>query len=296
MCDKLGIAHYTLNCQEQFKKQVVEDFIHGYEACKTPNPCIECNQYLKFGIFYQKAKELGCNYIATGHYAKIEYDPTYQEYVLKKAKAEKKDQSYFLYRIPKNVLSHTLFPLAEFEEKNQIRSIAQNHQLKIAHKPDSQEVCFIPDNNYGDFLKRNGKQKIEKGPIRLEDGTILGEHKGLIHYTIGQRKGLGISYREPLYVLGFNPQDNALIVGPETKLYKEELYACDLNFLLDRNKIKDRQLKAKIRYRAEPAIAHIQQQQNSIKVIFKEKQRAITPGQSIVFYLEDIVVGGGKIQ
>ena len=296
VCDKIGIPHYTLDCRESFDDKVVNDFINCYECAKTPNPCIECNKYLKFDLFYKKALELGCDYISTGHYAKVEYSEKYNQYVLKKSNASKKDQTYFLYSMNKNVLSKLVFPLENFEDKSEIRKIAEENGLAVAKKPDSQEVCFIPDNNYIGFIKKYSTKKIKGGNIVLKDGTILGKHEGLINYTVGQRKGLGISYKEPLYVIKLDKDTNEVIVGTEKELYSTVLYANELNFLLDLDLSKKMDVKAKIRYRAKEADAVIYPEENGmVKVEFKEPQRAITPGQSVVFYIDDVVLGGGKI-
>ena len=295
VCDKLDIPHYTLNCEEDFKTHVIDDFICSYENCKTPNPCIECNKYLKFGEFYKKALELECDYVATGHYAKIEYMDEYKQYVMKKSEADKKDQTYFLYSIPKEVLEKIIYPLESFKEKENIRKIAELHELNVAHKKDSQEVCFIPDNNYVGFLNKNIKEKQKEGNIVLKDGTILGKHEGLIHYTIGQRKGLGISYKNPLYVIALNKQKNEVIVGEEKDLYKKELNATHCNFLLDIDFNKEIEVMAKVRYRAKEAKAVLTFKNNIAHVVFEEEQRAITPGQSVVFYINNVVLGGGKI-
>lgn len=296
VCDKIGIPHYTLDCREAFEKNVICDFINCYECAKTPNPCIECNKYLKFGVFYQKALELGCDYISTGHYASVEYSEKYAQYVMKKSNANKKDQTYFLYSINKEILPKLIFPLEHFNDKSQIRKIAEENGLAVAKKPDSEEVCFIPDNNYVGFLQKNSKQISKEGNIILKDGRILGKHHGLINYTVGQRKGLGIAYKEPLYVLELNQKNNKVIVGPQDELYSDTLYANELNFLLDIDLSKPIEIKAKIRYRASEAEAILYPQESKkAKVVFKEPQRAITPGQSVVFYIDDIVLGGGKI-
>lgn len=295
VCDSLEIPHYTLNCEENFEHYVIDDFINCYQNCKTPNPCIECNRYLKFGAFYQKALELGCDYVATGHYAKIEYNEEYHQYVMKKSEEGKKDQTYFLYSIPKEILPHILYPLESFKEKENIRKIAELHQLKVAHKKDSQEVCFIPDNDYVGFIKKSKQSNFQKGNIIMQDGTILGTHEGLIHYTIGQRKGLGISYKEPLYVIGLNKEKNEVVVGEEKDLYQKELHATECNFLLELDLRKPVTVMAKVRYRAKEAKAILTVKNNMAHVIFEEPQRAITPGQSVVFYIDDIVLGGGKI-
>ena len=296
MCDSLQISHHIYNCKEEFKKHVIEDFIHCYANCKTPNPCIECNRYLKFGIMWEKAKELECDYIATGHYAKTEYSEKYGRWVLKKSNAGKKDQSYVLWNIPKEIIGHILFPLAEFEDKEQIREIARHNNLKVANKPDSEDICFIPDGNYKKFLEENSNIKPRQGNIVNSKGEILGKHTGLYNYTIGQRKGLGISHSTPLFVLGFNPAKNEVIVGEENELYKKEIVVTDINLLLVDEIIEPIEVDVKTRYSSKVAKAQIMQNGNKIKVIFYEPQRAITPGQSAVFYIDDIVLGGGKIK
>lgn len=296
VCYKLGIPHYTLNNKEDFKCHVVESFIKEYENARTPNPCVECNRYLKFGAFYKKAKELECDYIATGHYAKTEYSEKYGRYVLKKSEEEKKDQTYFLYYVPKEMIEHILFPLQNRKSKEETRKIAEQNELEIAHKKDSQEICFIPDNDYKSFLKKYSIQKLKTGNIVLKNGEILGKHTGLTNYTIGQRKGLGISYKEPLYVIKLDAKKNEVVVGPESDLYSSELIATDLNWLAIDKIVEPLELKAKVRYRAKEADCTVIPIENEkVKVIFKEQQRAITPGQSVVFYDGDIVVGGGKI-
>ena len=295
VCNLLGIPHFIYNCKEEFKKNVIEDFINCYADCRTPNPCIECNKYMKFGYMYEKAKELGCNYIATGHYAKTEYDDKYKRWVLKKSKAGKKDQSYVLWNIPKELIEHVIFPLADFEEKEQIREIARKNNLKVANKPDSEDICFVPDGNYKKFLENNSDIRPKEGNIVNSKGEILGKHTGLYNYTIGQRKGLGISYSVPLFVLGFNPIKNEVIVGEEKELYKKEITVADINLLLV-DQINDWiDVEVKTRYSTKVAKAKIIEQENKIKVVFEEPQRAITPGQSAVFYIGDIVLGGGKI-
>ena len=296
VCKTIGIEHFILDATSEFQKYVIDDFINTYKNCKTPNPCIECNKYLKFKFMYEKAKELGAEYIATGHYARVEYSEKYKQYVLKKSASTKKDQTYFLYSIDKEVLPKILFPLEKYEDKEQVRQIARDNGLVVAEKTDSQEVCFVPNDDYVSYLNRELKEKPKPGNIVLKEGTILGKHTGLINYTVGQRKGLGIAYKEPLYVLELNSDTNELIVGTEQELYSKELYANELNFLLDIDLSKPIEIKAKVRYRAKEADAILYPQENGIcKVEFKEPQRAITPGQSVVFYIDDIVLGGGKI-
>ena len=295
VCNQIGIPHFTYDYKEQFKKHVIDDFINCYANCKTPNPCIECNKYLKFGFMYDKAKELGCNYIATGHYAKTEYSEEYGRWVLKKSNAGKKDQSYVLWNIPKELIEHVVFPLANFESKDEIREIARKNNLKVANKPDSEDICFVPDGNYKKFLENNSNIKPKKGNIVNSKGEILGEHTGLYNYTIGQRKGLGISYKVPLFVLGFNKAKNEVIVGEENELYQKEILVGEINLLLVDEITEPMQVEVKTRYSAKVAKATITQENDKIRVIFNEPQRAITPGQSAVFYVGDIVLGGGKI-
>lgn len=295
VCNSIGIPHITFNCKKEFKEYVIQDFIDCYSNCKTPNPCIECNKYMKFGIMYEKAKELGCEYIATGHYAKTEYSEKYGRWVLKKSKAGKKDQSYVLWNIPKELIKHVIFPLGDFEDKEQIREIAREANLKVANKPDSEDICFVPDGNYKKFLENNSDIKPKAGNIVTSKGEILGKHTGLYNYTIGQRKGLGISYKVPLFVIGFNPKKNEVIVGEKEELYKKEFLVDDINLLLVDDIKEPMEVEVKTRYSTTLAKAKIIKEEDKIKVILDEPQRAITPGQSAVFYLDDIVLGGGKI-
>lgn len=295
VCKQLGIPHFIFDCKEDFRKYIIDNFIECYSNCLTPNPCIECNKYMKFGFMWEKAQEMGCNYIATGHYAKTQYSEKYNRWVLKKSNAGNKDQSYVLWNIPKDLIEHIVFPLADFEDKSQIREIAQKNNLRVANKPDSQDICFVPDGNYKKFLETNSNLKPKVGKIVNTKGEVLGEHTGLYNYTIGQRKGLGISYHVPLFVLGFNALKNEVIVGEESELYKDEIIVKDINIILF-DEISDWiVVDVKTRYSTKSAKAKIKQFGNEIKVIFDEPQRAITPGQSAVFYIDDIVVGGGKI-
>ncbi len=296
VCNQIGIPHFTFNMQDEFRKYVIDDFIDCYANCKTPNPCIECNKYMKFGIMYEKAKELGCDYISTGHYAKIEYSEKYSRYVLKKSKAGKKDQSYVLWNIPKELLEHIVFPLGDFESKDEIRKIAAENNIKTASKPDSEDICFVPDGNYKRFLEENSDIKPNPGNIVDKGGNVLGKHNGLYYYTIGQRRGLGIAYKVPLFVIGFNRERNEVIVGEESELYQKEILVKDVNLLLVDNIEDYMDVEVKTRYSSKVAKAKIiENQDKTIKVIFEEPQRAITPGQSAVFYIDDIVLGGGKI-
>ncbi len=299
VCKKLGIEHHVFDCRKEFRCQVINKFIKEYENAKTPNPCVECNKYLKFGVFYEKAKELGCKYIATGHYAKKEYSEKYQQYVLRKSNEEKKDQTYFLYTIPREKIEYIIFPLQDNISKENTRLLAEEYGLEIANKKDSQEICFIKDDDYQRFLKENMKKQPQKGKIVLTTGEILGMHNGLINYTIGQRKGLGISYKEPLYVIKLDINKNQVIVGTEKELYNSKLEVINLNWIINvENRLEEGiECFAKIRYRAKEAKAKVISENSKIKVIFQEPQRAITPGQCVVFYDEEgIILGGGKIK
>ena len=291
VCNQIGIPHFTYNYQKEFKEHVINDFIDCYKNCRTPNPCIECNKYLKFGFMWEKAKELGCNYIATGHYAKTEYSKKYDRWVLKKSNSEKKDQSYVLWNMPKELVEHVLFPLADFENKDEIRKIANKHNLKVANKPDSEDICFVPDGNYKKFLEENSDIKPLEGNIVNSKGEILGKHKGLYYYTIGQRKGLGISNAVPLFVIGFNKEKNEVIVGEENELYTKEFNVNEVNLILVDSITDGIEVKVKTRYSAKEYDAKLYNEADGkIKVIFNEPQRAITPGQSAVFYIDDIVL------
>ena len=295
VCDYLEIPHYTLNFKDEFKKYVIDDFINCYANCKTPNPCIECNKHLKFGSMYKKAQELECEYIATGHYAKIEYSGKYNQNVLKIANAMEKDQSYVLYNMPRELLNKIKLPLGTFNSKEEIRKIARDNNLPVASKPDSEDICFVPEGNYKTFLENNSNIKGIKGNIVNSEGKILGEHDGLYKYTIGQRKGLGISSTNPLYVVGFNKEKNELIVGEEKELYKKEFNVSEVNWLLFDKLEKELIVYVKTRYSSKAYKARIVPYENNVKVIYDEPQKSITPGQSAVFYIDDIVVGGGKI-
>ena len=296
VCNSIGIPHFTYDYKKEFKEYVINDFINCYANQITPNPCIECNKFMKFGFMYEKAQELGCEYIATGHYAKTEYSEKYKRWVLKKSNAGKKDQSYVLWSIPKELISKILFPLSDFESKEQIRDIAREHNLKVANKPDSEDICFIPDGNYKKFLETNSDIKPKVGNIVNKKGEILGKHNGLYNYTIGQRKGLGISYKVPLFVIGFNKNKNELIVGEESEIYQKEMIVNNINLLLVDKLEGKTDVNVKVRYSSKEEKATIEMiGEDMIKVTFENPVARITPGQSAVFYIGDIVFGGGKI-
>lgn len=304
ICKKIGIEHVTINQKELFKEKVINNFIDEYRNCRTPNPCIVCNKFLKFGIMYEVAKKLGINYIATGHYAKKEFSSRYNRYVIKKARNVKKDQSYFLYNIEKELIPYIIFPLNEYETKDEIRQIARNYNLEVANKPDSEDICFITNGNYKEFLENNSDIKPTCGNIVDLNGKILGRHEGLYRYTIGQRKGLGISNSVPLFVIGFNKEKNEVIVGEEELLYQQEIFIEDANLLALDFIERPVKVRVKTRYTAVEASAVVvptnqdnNSKQSNFKIIFDNPQRALTPGQSAVFYDEEgILIGGGIIK
>ena len=296
VCEAIGIPHVEYNLRKEFKCKVIDNFIQEYSNQRTPNPCIECNKYLKFGLMYEKAKELNCNYIATGHYARIEYSEKYKRHVLKKSSNILKDQSYVLYRIPKEILDKIIFPLGEMQTKEDVRNILKEKDLIVANKPDSEDICFIPDGNYKRFLEKNSNLKPKEGDIVNSKGETLGKHKGLYYYTIGQRKGLGISYKAPLYVIGFNKEKNQVIVGEEKEIYKNEAIVSNINLLLIDEITDKMDVLVKTRYSSREEKATIEKMdEDLVKVCFEKPVPRITPGQSAVFYLDDMVLGGGKI-
>ena len=303
---RLGIPHYVLNFRNIFKQKVIANFCEEYREGRTPNPCIRCNQYIKFDALLKKARQLGADYIATGHYAKIDYDKQRKRYMLKKGVDFQKDQSYVLYVMNQKQLQQTIMPLGDFT-KSQVREIAKDKDLPVANRPESQEICFIPDNHYGDFLEGYIPERTNSGPIVNKEGKIIGKHRGIIFYTIGQRKGIGIADREPLYVTSIDKESNTIAVGRKKEVYSDELLADNVNFICVDKLEAPMKVEVKIRYLHPPASATvIPQDKDRVKVKFNQPQWAITPGQAVVFYLPaknkdrqagdgDTVVGGGTI-
>ena len=294
VCDKLKIEYREIDCIEKFKNDVINYFINSYKNGQTPNPCVMCNKKLKFGYLYEYAKNNNIDYIATGHYAKVEYSDKYKRFVLKKAENKNKDQSYFLYNIDKNMLGNILFPLANFNSKEEIRKIAKENGLNTASKSDSQDICFIPDGDYKKFLINTGEVKEKIGNI-IYNNKIIGKHNGLHNYTIGQRKGLGIAHENPLYVVGFNKINNEFLVGEEQDLYSKSFKVKDYNLLLVDEIKEPIKVGVKTRYKSVEHPATIHMENNIINVVFDDPQKGVTPGQSAVFYIDDIVLGGGII-
>ncbi|MDI6618651.1 MAG: tRNA 2-thiouridine(34) synthase MnmA [Clostridiales bacterium] len=296
ICDILGIRYYVLNFKDIFKKKIIDYFVEEYLSGRTPNPCIACNKYIKFDELLKKAMQLGAEYVATGHYSKIEFDRGLNRYLLKRSVDDKKDQTYVLYGLTQFQLEHTLMPLGNYT-KDKVREMAARLNFPVAKKPDSEEICFIPDNDYGKFIKKTRPDNIKPGYFKDKEGRILGRHKGISYYTIGQRKGLGLAFGKPMYVIDIIPEKNTVVLGEERDVFSDRLRAVKLNFI-PFDSLKDAmKVTAKIRYGAKEAPAVISPDgKGGVNVKFDTPQRAITPGQSVVFYSGDIVVGGGIIE
>ncbi len=295
IANSLGIPYYVLNFKDTFQKKVIDYFKDEYFKGSTPNPCIACNRYVKFGNMLEKAQSMGIEYVATGHYARIKFDSNSGRYLLRKSVTEKKDQTYALYNLDQNQLSKTLFPIGDYS-KDRVREIAKELGFSLFSKPDSQEICFIDDNDYGRFIRENSNKKIIPGNFLDKNGIILGKHQGIVNYTIGQRKGLGITFGKPMFVVDIDPVGNNVILGDNADVFSSSLIANDLNFISIDNLSEKIHVKAKIRYSAKESPATVTPLDNgSVEVLFDEPQRAITPGQSVVFYDDDIVIGGGVI-
>jgi tRNA-specific 2-thiouridylase len=294
VADVLDIPFYVMNFKDVFKTNVIDNFIDEYMEGRTPNPCIVCNKKIKFEEFLRKAQALGADYIATGHYAKIEKQE--DRFVLKKSADDKKDQTYALYTLTQEQLSHTLMPCGDYS-KPEIRDIAERIGLEVFKKRDSQEICFIPDNDHGAYIKKYSGREIKPGNFVNNEGKIVGTHKGIVYYTIGQRKGLGMALGKPVFVNDINHLTNQVVIGDEEDIFRTGLIAKDLNFIPFDKLESNLRVTAKIRYSAIPQAATlIPIKHDRVKVVFDEKQRAITKGQSVVFYIENLVVGGGIIE
>lgn len=301
VAEKFGIQHYIFSKEELFRKHVMDDFVQTYFDGGTPNPCIQCNRYIKFGALLEEALALGCEYLATGHYARVEFDPDSGRYLLKKALSadgsiSSKDQSYVLYSLTQEQLRHVILPLGCMD-KAQVRELALSKGLVNAAKPDSQDICFVPDGDYAGFIKRYSGVSPRTGSFTDSEGNILGSHKGLIHYTIGQRKGLGISFGKPMFVIDKDPVLNTVILGEGEQLMKSSLTAADVNFISIEKLTSPLSCKAKTRYsQAEQPCVISPLSDGRVMVEFEQPQRAITKGQSVVFYDGDTVIGGGIIE
>lgn len=294
VCARLSIPYYVFNFRDDFNAEVIDRFIKAYENGSTPNPCIDCNRYIKFERLMRRMAELNMDYVVTGHYARIEYDEERKRYLLKKALDDKKDQSYVLYSLTQEQLSHTLFPLGSLN-KDEVRKIAEENGFVNAKKHDSQDICFVPDGKYAEFIEGYTGKKYECGDFVDRDGKRLGEHKGIIRYTIGQRKGLGLALPAPMYVLEKDLNNNKVVLGFNDDLFTKELYAEDINFISIKEINEPIRVSAKVRYNQKEQPATVERDGDRLHIVFDEPQRAICKGQAVVLYDGDIVVGGGKI-
>ncbi len=290
---RLGMKFYVFNYKDEFREKVMEKFASSYELGMTPNPCIDCNNYLKFGRLHERAQVLGCDYVVTGHYARIE--KAGDKFVLKKALDESKDQSYVLYGLTQEKLAHTLFPLGELT-KTEARAIAEKNGFVNANKPDSQDICFVPDGDYAKVVEKITGNIPVPGNFVDKKGNVLGEHKGIINYTIGQRKGLGIAMGHPVFVCEICPEDNCVVIGENEDLMKREVSVGNFNWIAGDIPTEPVRCLAKTRYRMkeQPATAYATDD-GKVRIVFDEPVRAITRGQSAVLYDGDTVLGGGEI-
>jgi len=294
VANKLDIPYYVLNFKDIFKEKVIDYFVREYTAGRTPNPCIICNKEVKFEALLDKAISMGLDYIATGHYAQVEFKDG--RYLLKKSFSKTKDQTYALYNLTQTQLSKTLFPVGEYN-KDKVREIAEKYELGVAKKPDSQEICFVEDNDYGKFIAEHIDSDILPGNFVDTKGNILGQHKGIYYYTVGQRKGLGIASNKPLYVVDVDIEKNEVVIGDDEETFGNTLIARELNWISIEKLEGDMKAYAKIRYGAKEAPATIKPLENGrVEVVFDTPQRAITSGQSVVFYDDEYVIGGGIIE
>ena len=294
VAEHLGFPHYAFDFSPCFAREVMDRFTRSYEEGCTPNPCVDCNKHIKFGAMLGKALELGADALATGHYARIEAQNG--RYLLRKALHPEKDQSYVLWSLSQHQLSHTVLPLGILS-KEEIRAAAAQHNLVSAHKSDSQDICFVPDGDYAAFIRRHTGKDYPRGQFLSPDGKILGEHEGIVHYTMGQRRGLGISSNQGrLYVTKVDPLTNTVVLGPNSDLFSTTLTARNINLIPFDSIPAPMRLKAKVRYRMPEQPCTVEQlDEDTLRVTFDQPQRAITPGQSLVLYDGDYVVGGGVI-
>lgn len=297
VADQLDIAFYAVNYEAIFKKEIVDYFCREYSLGRTPNPCIICNEKLKFGKLLKLAEELDANYIATGHYARIFYDNKLDRYILKKGIDKKKDQSYALFSLKQEQLAHILTPLGDYT-KTEVRNIAKSLSLRTAQRPESQELCFISDNDYNRFLKEHIPEHIKPGPIVDKNGKILGQHKGIQFYTIGQRKGLGGKIGKVMYVIKIDANENTIVIGEKKDLMTDKLTASGANFISIPKLDKVIRAKAKIRYNdpGSEGSAIPLSSDDRFEFVFDKPCMAVTPGQAVVLYDDEIVIGGGWIE
>lgn len=290
----LGIPHYVMNFRDEFQDKVIQYFIQEYLAGHTPNPCIACNRYVKWESLLQRSLQIGADYIATGHYSRIARLPN-GRYAIQRSVTAAKDQTYALYNLTQDQLAHTLMPVGDYE-KSRVREIAESIGLMVAHKPDSMEICFVPDGDYARYIDENSGQAAREGNFVTRDGQVIGRHKGITHYTIGQRKGLNLSMGRPVFVVEIRPETNEVVIGDNEDVFTDRLVCTNLNYMSVPDFEENMPVIAKIRYNHRGAQARIRKiGEDRAEVIFEEPVRAVTPGQAVVFYDGDFVAGGGTI-
>ena len=295
VADRIGIPHYSLNFRDLFAREVMARFVASYASGRTPNPCVDCNQYVKFAAFLERAQELDADYLATGHYARIVQDDAAGRHRLLRAVDPQKDQSYVLYMLGQRQLARTMFPMGA-QTKGETRDLARRYGLHVADKPDSFEICFVTSDNYREFLETWEPGIGRSGPIRYKDGRVLGAHEGIAHYTVGQRRGLGLTWPRPLYVVALDPAANTVFVGEEEDLYASALQAIDVHWVADAPPTEPITVSVRTRYRMAEVEAVVEPTAaGEARVVFKQPIRAVAPGQATVFYREDEVIGGGRI-
>jgi tRNA-uridine 2-sulfurtransferase len=295
VCDLLKIPHRIIQAQDEFSRDIVQDFISEYRLGRTPNPCIRCNDLVKFKLLLAYARAQGFDFLATGHYARIEQEPETNRFFLKRGLDEAKDQSYFLYRLTQEQMKHILFPLGKMK-KTEARSVARELQLPAAERPESQEVCFIPDNDYRSFLKEHAPETLQPGELVLTEGTVVGTHEGIAFFTVGQRRHLGVAAGERLYVIGIEPETNRVVLGRLPELQRHEMTVSNVVFSSPRAGTSLKIL-VKIRYRSNLVPAVIEPAAKDLAhVVFDHPVKGVCPGQAAVFYDNDTVIGGGIIK
>ncbi len=295
VCARLGLPFYVFNFQDDFQAHVIDPFVSAYQNGQTPNPCIDCNKHIKFGKLLRRAQEIGCTAVATGHYARVEQDKATGRYLLKTGLDLRKDQSYMLYSLTQEQLSRIRFPLGSLT-KGEVRQLAEENGLINAHKRDSQDICFVPDGDYARFIEEYTHASFPPGDFVSPTGQVYGRHKGIIHYTVGQRKGLGISFPQPMYVTKIDPLSRQVTLAPHEALFARTVTAHTVNLIAAASLPTPVRAQVKLRYRHAPQPATVQQTgPDQLTVVFDEPQRAPTPGQALVAYDGDIVIGGGII-
>ncbi|MBR1444102.1 MAG: tRNA 2-thiouridine(34) synthase MnmA [Firmicutes bacterium] len=294
VAQRLDIPYYVMNFKEQFRKKVIDYFIYDYLKGYTPNPCIACNRYIKWESLLHRSLEIGAEFIATGHYAKVEKHPVTNRYTLRQADTKTKDQTYALYNLTQEQLARTIMPIGDYE-KDEVRKIAREIGLNVADKPDSQDICFVPDNDYASFIRKNSDAEIKKGNFVDKKGNVLGIHNGITDYTIGQRKGLGLALGVPAYVCEIRVDENEVVIGGNDDLMKREVLIKNFNYMSIPDIDGELRCKGKLRYSQKSDDCVIRKDGDMVRVIFDKPQRAATPGQAAVFYDGEYVIGGGTI-